>query len=64
MTVEEFVKMRKKLNLATQKAAALALGVTRQAVNHWETGRVQIPRHIEILLECLALNKRKKRRNP
>ena len=52
LTAAKFKRCRQKL-WPSQAAAALALGVTRHAVNHWESGRRPVPETIVKLLECL-----------
>ena len=55
MTPLQFCKRRKKLFRSQQKAAE-ALGVTQQAISHWETGRRLVPLSVVKLLECLAMS--------
>ncbi len=52
LTADKFKRRRKKL-WPSQAAAALALGVTRHAVNHWESGRRPVPESAVKLLECI-----------
>ena len=52
LTADKFKRRRKKL-WPSQAAAALALGVTRHAVNHWEKGRRPVPESAVKLLECI-----------
>ncbi len=52
LTAAKFKTRRMKL-WPTQAAAALALGVTRHAVNHWESGRRPVPESAVKLLECI-----------
>ena len=52
MTPDQLKSWRLRLGL-TQEQAAEALGVTRSGVQHWEYGRREIPRYIE--LACKAV---------
>ena len=53
MTSKEFARMRQRLHLS-QEALAAELGVSQQAVSHWELGRNPIPRSIEKLMYVLV----------
>jgi DNA-binding transcriptional regulator YiaG len=58
MKKENFTRKRAKLwpaasDRASRELAAAALGVTRQAVEHWEYGRRKVPQSAVNLLACL-----------
>lgn len=52
LTADKFKRRRKKL-WPSQAAAASALGVSRPAVSHWESGRRPVPLWVRNFLDCL-----------
>ena len=52
MTHKTFEKKIKRM-FRTQAKAALALGVTQQAISNWCTNRRAVPAVIEILIQCI-----------
>jgi DNA-binding transcriptional regulator YiaG len=55
LTNQEFKRLRQEL-YPTQAAAARALGVTRMAVHHWESGYRPVPEMAAKLLRTLKEN--------
>lgn len=60
MTAEEFRAWREAMGFQHRSDLAAALGVSKQAIEHWEYGRRKIPATVIKLLECLALMKGEK----
>jgi DNA-binding transcriptional regulator YiaG len=52
MTAKQFKAYRKKLFVHPTEAAA-AMGITYNALNHWESGRRPVPTWAVKFLECI-----------
>jgi putative transcriptional regulator len=52
VTADELKVVRERMNL-TQEQLAAYLEVTRMTVHRWESGKISIPRSIELALEAL-----------
>ena len=57
VTAKDFKAYRKQLFLHPFKAAE-ALGITYNALNHWEAGRRKVPTWAVKFLECIEANRR------
>ena len=58
MTAKDFKEYRKKL-FHFRTHAARALGVTPNAVEHWEAGRRKVPEYAVKLLQCIEAAREK-----
>jgi putative transcriptional regulator len=58
MNKEDVKALRKKLGL-TQAQLAEKMGVTLQAVQHWEQGRRAVTGSAKMLMQCLGKKARK-----
>ena len=64
MTPDEFRALRKRLGLTqAQLAAPAALGMSRDQILRYETGRAPIPRVVELAIHHLAECVKPKRRS-
>ena len=58
MQANELQIARVHLGFRSRRALAAALGVTKWAVDSWETGRRPIPPWVPKFLNCLALSQK------
>ncbi len=58
MSLKTLKALRKRLKL-TQKQLAKVLGVSKQTIANWESGRIEVPKTSEIALKSLRPKEKK-----